>query len=101
MIEFGPVREGNVPQGSRRVSTSAEPTQCRELVAVSPVAPRQTSRRTPGPRSFAPFLAHLIATAEDHPQTREKRRLPSDEAARRYGTMQARPSAGRARLGSL
>ncbi len=38
----------------------------------------------------AAFLAHLIATARQMPQTREKRRAEAGEAIAAYAEMQAR-----------
>lgn len=46
-------------------------------------------------RPLAPFLAHLIATAIDVPQTREKRRIAPEIAAGRYAAAPARPVTSR------
>jgi hypothetical protein len=74
---------------------------CRELVPVGPARPQDSgSRRTYG-RSSAVFLAHLIATAKDCPQTREKRRLAPAEALRLYVATGTRTQPKRARLASL
>jgi hypothetical protein len=45
--------------------------------------------------------AHLIATAEWLPQTREKRRLEPEAASRLYGAAQATTQLRRVRLASL
>jgi hypothetical protein len=37
----------------------------------------------------APFLAHLLATKDQHPQTRERRRAGADEALAAYRTIAA------------
>ena len=100
MIEFGPVRGNDVPRGYSRPSADAKASTCRDLVAISPVKPRDSVRRKTGGRSCAAFLAHLIATAEGLPQTREKRRLAPEEASRLYASAQARSEPRRARLGS-
>jgi len=101
MLEFGPVRGGDVPRGYRRPPVDAKASACRDLIAVSPVKPRESVRQTLGTRSSAAFLAHLIATAEGLPRTREKRRLAPEEASRLYAAAQARMQPRRARLGSL
>lgn len=107
MIEFGPVRGNNVARGYSRPSADAEASAdrkgsaCRDLVAVSPVKRRDSGRQTPGTGSSAAFLAHLIATAEHFPQTREKRRLAPQEASRLYNAAQASVQPRRTRLGSL
>ena len=81
--------------------TATPGSACRDLVAVS-VAPSRDEVRPRGrSRSSAVFLAHLIATAKDCPQTREKRRLSPGEALRLYGAVQARTQPKRVRLVSL
>lgn len=58
-------------------------TESRALVA--PVAP---AAATPRPQHRqAPFLAQLIATKQQHPQTRERRRAEPAEAVNAYRTM--------------
>ena len=102
MIELRPIRGGDVSQQDRHHTAEAETSACRALVAVSPVQPRETLRQAPAAaRSSAAFLAHLIATAEGLPQTREKRRLQPQEASRLYGAAQANVQLRRARLASL
>ncbi len=106
MIGFGGVRRSDVASRARRVSGPAttsidkKPSECRELVAIEPVAPRE-NLRMPGNRSSAAFLAHLIATDAGLPQTREKRRRAPEEAARLYVETQAIAQLKRARLASL
>ena len=100
MIELRPIRGGNVPPQDRRATAEIELSACRELVAVSPVKPAEALRQTPT-RSSAAFLAHLIATAEGLPQTREKRRLGPQEASRLYGAAYTATQLRRARLASL
>jgi hypothetical protein len=99
MIEFGSVRGRDVRQSDRRPSTDTRTSACRDLVAISPVKPRENVQRH-ATRSSAAFLAHLIATAESLPQTREKRRLAPQEASRLYGATQARMQLARVRLSS-
>ncbi|HKY87930.1 MAG TPA: hypothetical protein VJL90_14315 [Pseudorhodoplanes sp.] len=100
MIEFGGVRRRDVAASARRASAGVKVSECRELVAVEPVTPRENVRM-PGNRSSAAFLAHLIATDAGMPQTREKRRLAPAEATRLYVETQASAPPKRARLASL
>lgn len=81
--------------------TATQGSACRELVAASPAPSRDEVRPRGRSRSSAVFLAHLIATAKDCPQTREKRRLAPGEALRLYGAVQARAQPKRVRLTSL
>lgn len=74
---------------------------CRELVPLHANHPQDGAGRRVRGRSSAVFLAHLIATAKDCPQTREKRRLSPDEALRLYGETQSRAQPKRARIASL
>lgn len=57
-------------------------SQRREIVALEPLAdaPAHLSQSRPQ----AAFVAHLIATAHQAPQTREKRRAEPQEASDRY-----------------
>jgi hypothetical protein len=66
--------------------------------ALVPVAPANRSEPFTGaPRSpSAPFLAHLIATARQAPQTRFRRRAEPEQAAAAYAAApRARPAAGK------
>ena len=100
MIEFGGIRRRDVAGNARRVSAPAKTSECRELVAIEPVAPRETVQMQSG-RSSAAFLAHLIATDAGLPQTREKRRRAPAEATRLYVDAQLHVQPKRARLASL
>ena len=53
----------------------------RALVALAPI---ETRRDAPDRHRQAPFLAHLLATKGDHPQTRERRRAEPSEAIAAY-----------------
>ena len=101
MIELQPIRGGDVSQQDRRGVAEAETSACRALIAVSPVKSAETMRQAPAARSSSAFLAHLIATAEGLPQTREKRRLEPQEASRLYAAAQSAVQLRRARLTSL
>jgi hypothetical protein len=74
---------------------------CRALLPVGPARPQDSGPRRTYGRSSAVFLAHLIATAKDCPQTREKRRLAPAEALRLYVATGARAQPKRVRLASL
>ena len=59
------------------------PSECRALVPLEPAASdERVSRRAPP--QHAAFVAHLIATAKQVPQTRERRRAEPDEAIAAY-----------------
>ena len=64
--------------------------------ALVPVAPAQAADAVARPtrRALADFLAHLIATDRQAPQTRTRRRVEPEEAARAYRQGLARPLAG-------
>ncbi len=65
----------------------AEPAQsCRALVALTPAT---AAHRAPESYRQAPFLAHLLATKDQHPQTRERRRAGAGEALAAYRTTAA------------
>jgi hypothetical protein len=63
--------------------------------ALVPVAPAQATDAVARPtrRALADFLAHLIATDRQAPQTRTRRRVEPDEAARAYRQRLAQPVA--------
>jgi hypothetical protein len=86
----GPIRsptlDANV--GSRRRagasgSSGAPATSARAVIALQPIE-ETSSAGIWTRRPSAPFLAHLIATDQHAPQTRERRRAEPDEAASRY-----------------
>jgi hypothetical protein len=58
-----------------------EPAESRALVALTPGASVQPANRG---RHTAEFLAHLIATKNQLPQTRERRRADASEAIAAY-----------------
>ena len=65
----------------RAESDCGERVESRALVALSPLtssAERMLSCR------YAPFLAQLVATKDQHPQTRERRRAEPDVAVAAY-----------------
>jgi len=74
--------------GGHRTEPSAEKpaSGSRALVALTPNADHSDSQ--PGYRNMA-FLAQLIATKEQHPQTRERRRADPTEALAAYRAVAA------------
>ena len=68
-----------IPSDSSEAGKSA--SDSRALVALSPVG--DAPELTVGYRS-APFLAHLVATKDQHPQTRERRRADPDVVMAAY-----------------
>jgi hypothetical protein len=77
-------------QARRDADAAAGISGTRALVAVDPPV-----RVAPGPvphrRTPAALVAHLIATVEDHPQTRQRRRASPQDAQAAYRTAQALP----------
>lgn len=71
---------GRRPSTLSRSADEQAAAEHRALVAVAQIEPGES----PCPysrRPAAPFLAHLIATERDEPQTRERRRAEPDAAA--------------------
>jgi hypothetical protein len=62
----------------------AGPASSRALIPVAAPAPSERST-TASRRPLAPFLAHLIATQAQAPQTRVRRRAEPEEASEAYG----------------
>lgn len=88
--------------GSTRYEAPAPKTAApiatgRAIVPVTPAKSAEKSRAAPLQRANAPYLAHLIATSEGLPQTRERRRAAPGEAVVCY----AQATAGPASRGSL
>ncbi|WP_424628574.1 hypothetical protein [Bradyrhizobium sp. SYSU BS000235] len=63
------------------------------LVPVGRAEVHTSSHRYVSTRPNAPFVAHLIATAEQAPQTRTLRRATSADALAAYGRVTARTAA--------
>jgi hypothetical protein len=80
-MRIGDTREvSSRPAGIAARAAVAEP-QGRALVVM---APAPTTRQMPDIYRQAAFLAHLIATKEQAPQTRERRRAEPGEALAAY-----------------
>jgi hypothetical protein len=64
----------------------AAPAESRALVALAPPPP---TAAVPAGYRQAPFLVHLLATKDQHAQTRERRRAEPHEAVAAYRTTAA------------
>jgi hypothetical protein len=62
---------GDAPREAASASPDKRTRGSRALIPLQPVAPGDTPLRT---RAHAAYLAHLIATQDKVPQTRERRR---------------------------
>jgi hypothetical protein len=81
-------RNASTPRRNRtdRRQPELAQTSSRALIAVEPAAPRE---RTALPSRYpaAAFLAHLIATRQQAPQTRARRRADVSEVVSAYAAM--------------
>ena len=85
------ITESTVGRRTRRAAADgagSEVTQSRALIVVEAPAPAERSF-APSRRPAAPFLAHLIATQMQAPQTRARRRVEPQEAISIYAAMAA------------
>ena len=83
---------GAVDRSPREASSAPRDKQTsasRALIPLQPVAPGDTPLRT---RTQAAYLAHLIATKDKLPQTRERRRAEPAEVIAVYATANAAPA---------
>jgi hypothetical protein len=83
-MRSGEISAGNWrPAGLARQAAAAAPAEPpgRALIALTPAA---AAHEPPAAYRQAPFLAQLIATREQHPQTRERRRAEPSEAVAAY-----------------
>ena len=82
-----------MPRTAREAEAAPDDTAPSTSRALIPVAAPAPSERTATPtrRPLAPFLAHLIATQTQAPQTRTRRRAEPEEAIGVYGVALARP----------
>lgn len=80
-----------------RESTVYTQSECRALVPLERVA-GETQRARSAARPSSAFIAHLIATATQAPQTRAQRRAAPEEVTNRYRAAFAKvpKAAGRA-----
>jgi len=73
---------------ARDTATPAETSDSRALIALSPVQPAKSTATVV--RQPVGFLAHLIATEQELPQTRERRRAEPAIAIAAYGSTSQR-----------
>ena len=91
-MRLGEIRAAGPPSAapthSSAENASVEPSG-HALVALKPVtaAPEPDTHERPAHYRQAPFLAQLIATKDQHPQTRERRRADPREAIAAYRAM--------------
>jgi len=79
---------GSAPRQTTPVSPAPKASSSRALIALQPVTPGETPVRT---HPDARFLAHLIATDQKLPQTRERRRAEPAVAITAYAATNAGP----------
>lgn len=91
---------GRAPRDETPSRHEADTESSRALIPLQPIAPSDTPLRT---RPQASYLAHLIATREKLPQTRERRRAEPADAIAVYAAAKAEPAApsGRTLVRSL
>ena len=73
-------QSGLTPRGAEP-APAEQATPSRALVSLAPAA---AMHKVPESYRQAPFLAHLLAMKDQHPQTRERRRAEPDEALAAY-----------------
>ncbi len=88
-------RARRLPPASSNAPEAAE-TSSRQLATVAPVELEARPFQVAG-RPLATFVAHLIATDRQLPQTRVHRRVDPGEAIGAYAATTARISAGQSR----
>jgi hypothetical protein len=79
-VRIGPARDASAPTTGTALSGAESG---RALIAVEAAIPTREAP-TAGQRPYAGFLAHLIATADQLPQTRERRRAEPEDAIAAY-----------------
>jgi hypothetical protein len=81
---------GRAPRDETPARHEAETASGRALIPLQPIAPSDTPLRT---RPQAAYLAHLIATKDKLPQTRERRRAEPQDVIAAYAAAIAGPAA--------
>ena len=77
---------GGAPRQAASAPRDKQTSASRALIPLQPVAPGDTPLRT---RAHAAYLAHLIATKDKAPQTRERRRAEPAEVIAVYAAANA------------
>jgi hypothetical protein len=91
------VAAGSAPRRETSIPRESKVSGSRALIPVTPAAPSETPVRT-CVRADARFLAHLIATEQKAPQTRERRRADPAEAIAAYTAANGAPAATESRV---
>src|SRR5690348_15843553 len=78
------------PRETAAASRDARTRESRALIPLQPIERAETPLRT---RPQAAFLAHLLATRDKLPQTRERRRAEPEQAVAVYAAADADPAA--------
>jgi len=81
---------GRAPREATSAPRDERTSESRALIPLQPIAPGDTPLRT---RAHAAYLAHLIATKDKLPQTRERRRAEPSEVMAAYAAASADPAA--------
>ena len=81
---------GRAPREVASAPRGARTSESRALIPLQPIERSDTPLRA---RPQAAFLAHLIATKEQAPQTRERRRAEPQDAMALYAAATAGPAA--------
>jgi len=89
---------GPAPRRADVASHAAKTETGRALIALAPAARAEAA---PHHRPQAGFLAQLIATAHQLPQTRERRRAEPEHVTAVYAGAMASPAAGRKLLRTM
>jgi hypothetical protein len=91
MVPVSGIRASTAEPAARRprdeAASSLKAGSGRALIALQPIVPAGSPART-GPQAC--FLAHLIATDQQLPQTRERRRAELQDAIAAYAAANAK-----------
>jgi len=87
------------PRGASRPRWQADAEPTGPLIT-PPSSVDSSGSRSGGGRPLATFLTHLIATAQDAPQTRRHRRAAVSEALEVYATTAGRAEGAKAHRGA-
>jgi hypothetical protein len=88
----GVVASGDGPRRETTTPRAPDVASSRALIPLTPAAPSETSMRS-RTHADAGFLAHLIATDQKLPQTRERRRAEPQDVIATYTAANAQPAA--------
>jgi hypothetical protein len=83
---------GDAPRRETTTPRAPHVASSRALIPLTPAEPSETSIRS-RTHADAGFLAHLIATDQKLPQTRERRRAEPQDVIATYAAANAQPAA--------